>query len=233
MNELLQNRKDYVRELMKIYENKSVEYLKDAQAVFDKEKGFIDYMKEKISVSSYQKGLDDFLEETKRIEDKIVKENKQFNDLLNDFALKDNEFSVSILSNTKKGIFDKIEVENNLKKLEDDFDTNYKTMIDGYTNELNELLVKIKKIVETNRKFVIEYGGLQLTDTPVKNEYKPIYDIHDQIYDKFIFEFQTMAYRINFLAEQIKSTYTRTIKLLDENYDIFSDLLKDLEKSNG
>ena len=42
-----------------------------------------------------------------------------------------------------------------------------------------------------------------------------------------------MAYRINFLAEQIKSTYTRTIKLLDENYDIFSDLLKDLEKSNG
>ena len=126
-----------------------------------------------------------------------------------------------------------MEVENNLKSLEDEFNNNYKTMIDNYTNELNKLFDKIKKIVEINRKFVIEYGGLQLTDTPIENEYKPIYDIHDQIYDKFIFDFQTEAYRINFLADQIKSTYTRTIKLLDENYDIFSDLLKDLEKSNS
>ena len=172
------------------------------------------------------------IEETKRIGNKIIQEKNKFNELLNDFFLKDNEFSVAILTNTRKGVFDKSMVENELKMLENEFDNEYKSVIDNYTNELDKIFERIKKNVELNRKFVIEYGGLQLTDTPVENEYKPIYDKHDQIYDKFIFEFQTEAYRINFLPQQIKSTYDRTTKLLDENYDIFSNLMKELEQSN-
>lgn len=218
---------------MEVYKKKSEEYLNDTQSILDREQGIREYMKEKISVSSFQKGLDDFVEETKRIGNKIIAEKSEFNELLNEFSLKDNDFSVAMLTNTRKNIFDKVEVEKVLKELEDEFDNEYKTIISDYTNKLDQLFEKIKKMVELNRKFVVEYGGLQLTETPVENEYKPIYDMHDQIYNKFIYEFQTEAYRINFLPQQIKSTYTRTTKLLDENYDIFSDLLNDLEQSNN
>ena len=233
MKKLIEKRKEYTKELMEVYKKKSEEYLMDAQSIFDREQGFREYMKEKISVSSYQKGLDDFIEETKRIGNKIIAEKSKFNELLNDFSLKDNEFSVAMLTNTRKNVFDKTEVEKELKDLDNEFNNQYETMINDYTTRLDELFEKIKKMVELNRKFVVEYGGLQLTETPVENEYKPIYDMHDQIYNKFIYEFQTEAYRINFLPQQIKSTYTRTTKLLDENYDVFSDLMKDLEKSNN
>jgi len=233
MKELIEKRKQYTNTLMEVYKKKSEEYLNDTQSILDREQGFREYMKEKISVSSFQKGLDDFIEETKRIGNKIIAEKSEFNELLNEFSLKDNDFSVAMLTNTRKNIFDKVEVEKVLKELEDEFDNEYKTIILDYTNKLDQLFEKIKKMVELNRKFVVEYGGLQLTETPVENEYKPIYDMHDQIYNKFIYEFQTEAYRINFLPQQIKSTYTRTTKLLDENYDIFSDLLNDLEQSNS
>jgi len=233
MKELIEKRKQYTNTLMEVYKKKSEEYLNDTQSILDREQGFREYMKEKISVSSFQKGLDDFIEETKRIGNKIIAEKSEFNELLNEFSLKDNDFSVAMLTNTRKNIFDKVEVEKVLKELEDEFDNEYKTIILDYTNKLDQLFEKIKKMVELNRKFVVEYGGLQLTETPVENEYKPIYDMHDQIYNKFIYEFQTEAYRINFLPQQIKSTYTRTTKLLDENYDIFSDLLNDLEQSNN
>jgi len=233
MKELIEKRKQYTNTLMEVYKKKSEEYLNDTQSILDREQGFREYMKEKISVSSFQKGLDDFVEETKRIGNKIIAEKSEFNELLNEFSLKDNDFSVAMLTNTRKNIFDKVEVEKVLKELEDEFDNEYKTIILDYTNKLDQLFEKIKKMVELNRKFVVEYGGLQLTETPVENEYKPIYDMHDQIYNKFIYEFQTEAYRINFLPQQIKSTYTRTTKLLDENYDIFSDLLNDLEQSNN
>ncbi|MBE6153534.1 MAG: hypothetical protein E7166_04850 [Firmicutes bacterium] len=233
MKELIEKRKQYTNTLMEVYKKKSEEYLNDTQSILDREQGFREYMKEKISVSSFQKGLDDFVEETKRIGNKIIAEKSEFNELLNEFSLKDNDFSVAMLTNTRKNIFDKVEVEKVLKELEDEFDNEYKTIILDYTNKLDQLFEKIKKMVELNRKFVVEYGGLQLTETPVENEYKPIYDMHDQIYNKFIYEFQTEAYRINFLPQQIKSTYTRTTKLLDENYDIFSDLLNDLEQSNS
>lgn len=233
MKELIEKRKQYTNTLMEVYKKKSEEYLNDTQSILDREQGFREYMKEKISVSSFQKGLDDFVEETKRIGNKIIAEKSEFNELLNEFSLKDNDFSVAMLTNTRKNIFDKVEVEKVLKELEDEFDNEYKTIISDYTNKLDQLFEKIKKMVELNRKFVVEYGGLQLTETPVENEYKPIYDMHDQIYNKFIYEFQTEAYRINFLPQQIKSTYTRTTKLLDENYDIFSDLLNDLEQSNN
>ena len=233
MKELVNKRNEYVKTLMESYKQKSEEYLKDAQSIFDREQGFREYMNEKISVSSYKKGLDDFVEETKKIGNKIIERKNNFNELLNDFLVKDNEFSVAILTNTRNAKFDKSEVEKTLYDLEAEFDKEYSELINNYTNELDKIFERIKKMVELNRKFVIEYGGLQLTETPVENEYKPIYDEHDKIYAKFIYEFQAEAYRINFLPQQIKATYSRTTKLLDENYDIFSDLLNDLNQSNN
>ena len=125
MKKLIEKRKEYTKELMEVYKKKSEEYLMDAQSIFDREQGFREYMKEKISVSSYQKGLDDFIEETKRIGNKIIVEKSKFNELLNDFSLKDNEFSVAMLTNTRKSVFDKTEVEKELKDLENEFNNQY------------------------------------------------------------------------------------------------------------
>lgn len=228
MKELLEQRKEYEKELMSTYTKKSNEFLEDVKKIFDCEQGFREYMKEKISVSSYQKGLNDFIDRTSQIAKELVDKKRNFNDLLNEFSLKDNEFSAQILTNTRKNVFDKSKVESELNKLEEEFNNEYGKLITDYTEKLDKEFDRIKRLVELNRKFVIEYGGLQLTNTPVENEYKPIYDKHDEIYDKFIFELQTEAYRINFLPQQIKATYSRVVKLLDENYDIFSDLLNDL-----
>ncbi len=114
-----------------------------------------------------------------------------------------------------------------MNELTTDFDNNYSALINNYTSNFKYI---IEKIVKSNRKFVVEYGDFQLTNQLTVNEYKPIYDKHDVVYDKFIFEFQAEALIINFLVEQVKNTYTRITKMLDENYDIFSELTEILDK---
>lgn len=224
-----EERKMYVQKLMESYEQSSKEYLDIAESIYRVEFGFVNYMKEKVAVSSYEKAYADFEEEVKRV-NSILNENKnKFDELLNEFSMTNNNYSANIISAVRKNELSKEEVENAMKALTEDFDSKYAEMIKNYTESFKEIIEKIEKVVKSSRKFVIEYGDFQLTDKPTVNEYKPIYDKHDVIYDKFIFEFQAEALRINFLAEQIKNTYTRITKLLDENYDIFSELNELLE----
>lgn len=219
-----EERINYVEELMKEYQKESNEYLELAKQILDKEDGFRRYMNEKISPESYQKGLNEFIETETKISKRLVEKKSDFNDFLNEFSANNNSFSSSILTKVRKNEISKEEVEKAMNELNEDFESKYNSIIENYTTELNNTISKINAIVNKNRKFVIEYGDFQLTDAPTVNEYKPIYDQHDALFDKFIFEFQAEALRINFLAEQIKSTYNRVKKLIDENYDIFSEL---------
>lgn len=222
-------RKMYVQKLMESYEKSSKEYLDMAESIYRVEFGFVNYMKEKVAVSSYEKAYADFEEEVKRV-NVILNENKmKFDELLNEFSMTNNNYSSSIISAVRRNELTKEEVESAMKELAEDFDNKYAEMIKNYTETFKGIIEKIEKVVKSSRKFVIEYGDFQLTDKPTVNEYKPIYDKHDAIYDKFIFEFQAEALRINFMPEQIKNTYTRVTKLLDENYDIFSELTELLE----
>jgi len=224
-----EERKMYVEKLMESYEKSSKEYLDMAESIYRVEFGFVNYMKEKVAVSSYEKAYADFEEEVKRVNG-ILNENKmRFDELLNEFSMTNNNYSSNIISAVRRNELSKDEVESAMKELADDFDNKYAEMIKNYTETFKGIIGKIEKVVNSSRKFVIEYGDFQLTDKPTVNEYKPIYDKHDVIYDKFIFEFQAEALRINFMPEQIKNTYTRITKLLDENYDIFSELTELLE----
>lgn len=224
-----EERKMYVQKLMESYEKSSKEYLDMAESIYRVEFGFVNYMKEKVAVSSYEKAYADFEEEVKRV-NVILNENKmKFDELLNEFSMTNNNYSSSIISAVRRNELTKEEVESAMKELAEDFDNKYAEMIKNYTETFKGIIEKIEKVVKSSRKFVIEYGDFQLTDKPTVNEYKPIYDKHDAIYDKFIFEFQAEALRINFMPEQIKNTYTRVTKLLDENYDIFSELTELLE----
>ena len=224
-----EERINYVEELMKEYQKESNEYLELAKLILDKEDGFRRYMNEKISPESYQKGLNEFIETETEISKRLVEKKSDFNDFLNEFSANNNSFSSSILTKVRKNEISKDEVEKAMNELNEDFESKYNSIIENYTTELNNTISKINAIVNKNRKFVIEYGDFQLTDAPTVNEYKPIYDQHDALFDKFIFEFQAEALRINFLAEQIKSTYNRVKKLIDENYDIFSELTSMLD----
>lgn len=224
-----EERINYVEELMKEYQKESNEYLELAKQILDKEDGFRRYMNEKISPESYQKGLNEFIETETKISKRLVEKKSDFNDFLNEFSANNNSFSSSILTKVRKNEISKEEVEKAMNELNEDFESKYNSIIENYTTELNNTISKINAIVNKNRKFVIEYGDFQLTDAPTVNEYKPIYDQHDALFDKFIFEFQAEALRINFLAEQIKSTYNRVKKLIDENYDIFSELTSMLD----
>ena len=214
MNELINQRKEYVKELMKFYNNSKEYFITQVREVLSCEQYFVDCMNEMISPLSYQKALNNFIEQSNNISKGVVEHNLKFNELLND---------------VKNNTFSRKDVEENLKQLEEEFDNDYKKIINEYSSTLDELFSRIDKGVKINRKFVIEYGSFKLTNEPVINEYKPIYDKHDDIYNKFIYELSSEAYRLNFLPQEIKSTYSRVVNLLDENYDIFADLLKDLQ----
>lgn len=225
-----EERQNYVKELMGFYERDSKEFLELANAIYKAEFNFINYMKEKVSPSSYERALTEFEELSKKVTEVIGNKKASFDTLLNEFSKNNNNYSASILSAVRRNELSKEEVENAMSKLEVDFDNNYAELVNNYTLSFKDLISKIEQIVKSNRNFVIEYGDFQLTNQPTINEYKPIYDKHDMVYDKFIFEFQAEALRINFLAEQIKNTYTRITKMLDDNYDIFSELTEILDK---
>lgn len=230
MNERNEERKKYVERLMNEYEKNSKEYLELVESIYQSEDGFRQHMSEKFSPMSYEKALNKFFEETNKI-DRIVAEKKsELDERLNAFSNENSNYSANILSKVRKNELTKEEVIQSMNELATDFDTKYNEMINNYKLQLKDKIALINKIVEKNRKFVVEYGNLQLTEKPTVNEYKPIYDKHDAIYDKFIYEFEAEALRINFLAEQIKSTYNRITKLVDENYDIFKDMEELLNK---
>ena len=229
MNELINQRKEYVKELMKFYNNSKEYFITQVREVLSCEQYFVDCMNEMISPLSYQKALNNFIEQSNNISKGVVEHNLKFNELLNDFMKKDNEFSIKLLTNVKNNTFSRKDDKENIKQLEEEYDNDYKKIINEYSSTLDELFSRIDKGVKINRKFVIEYGSFKLTNEPVINEYKPIYDKHDDIYNKFIYELSSEAYRLNFLPQEIKSTYSRVVNLLDENYDIFADLLKDLQ----
>jgi len=226
----IEERKNYVKELMGDYKRESEEFLELANEIYKAEFNFVNYMKEKVSPSSYERALNEFDAESKKVNEIIASKKASLDNLLNEFSKTNNNYSADILTKVRRNKLSKEEVANTMKELTNDFDNNYSSLINDYTVDFKNLISKIEKIVKTNRKFVVEYGDFQLTDQPTVNEYKPIYDKHDVVYDKFIFEFQAEALRINFLTEQIKNTYTRITKMLDENYDIFSELTEILDK---
>jgi len=226
----IEERKNYVKELMGDYKRESEEFLELANEIYKAEFNFVNYMKEKVSPSSYERALNEFDAESKKVNEIIASKKASLDNLLNEFSKTNNNYSADILTKVRRNELSKEEVANTMKELTNDFDNNYSSLINDYTVDFKNLISKIEKIVKTNRKFVVEYGDFQLTDQPTVNEYKPIYDKHDVVYDKFIFEFQAEALRINFLTEQIKNTYTRITKMLDENYDIFSELTEILDK---
>jgi len=226
----IEERKNYVKELMGDYKRESEEFLELANEIYKAEFNFVNYMKEKVSPSSYERALNEFDAESKKVNEIIASKKASLDNLLNEFSKTNNNYSADILTKVRRNELSKEEVANTMKELTNDFDNNYSSLINDYTVDFKNLISKIEKIVKTNRKFVVEYGDFQLTDQPTVNEYKPIYDKHDVVYDKFIFEFQAEALRINFLIEQIKNTYTRITKMLDENYDIFSELTEILDK---
>lgn len=219
-----EERKNYVKELMGNYERDSKEFLELANDIYKAEFNFVNYMKEKVSPSSYERALTEFDEVSKKVSEVVKTKKASLDALLNEFSTNNNNYSAGILAAVRRNELSKEEVASAMSELATDFDNNYANVINNYTLSFKDVIAKIEKIVKSNRKFVIEYGDFQLTDQPTINEYKPIYDKHDAVYDKFIFEFQAEALRINFLAEQIKNTYTRITKMLDENYDIFSEL---------
>ena len=227
MEKLIKNRNKSVDEIMKYYIKKGEEFLKDVQSILDCELKFKENIKEKISPKSYENALNDFIDETSRIEKKLVSEKMKYNEVLNEFLLKDTDFSSSVLTKTRKQIFDKDEVDNKLKELCSDFDNNYENKVNDYNSKLDELFDKIKKSVEINQKFVVEYGDIQVNpNKPAINEYRPIYDVHNKIYKRFIFDFEVSAREISVIPQTIKLTYSTTLKLLDEHYDLFDEFQK-------
>lgn len=219
-----EERTKYVEKLMNEYEKYSKEYLELVELIYQLEDGFRQQMSEKFSPTSYEKALNKFFDETKKI-DKIVDEKKSdFNEILNEFSNNNSNYSANILSKVRKNELRKEDVIQSMNELTSDFESKYDEIINNYKLQLKDKIALINKMVEKNRKFVVEYGDLQLTEKPTVNEYKSIYDKHDAIYDKFIYEFEIEALRINFLPEQVKKTYNRITKLVDENYDIFKDM---------
>lgn len=227
MEKLIKNRNKSVDEIMKYYIKRGEDFLKDVQSILDCELKFKENIKEKISPKSYENALNDFIDETSRIEKKLVSEKMKYNEVLNEFLLKDTDFSSSVLTKTRKQIFDKDEVENKLKELCNEFDTKYENKVNDYNSKLDELFDKIKKSVEVNQKFVVEYGDIQVNpNKPAINEYRPIYDVHNKIYKRFIFDFEVSVREISVIPQTIKLTYSTMFKLLDEHYDLFDEFQK-------
>ena len=60
---------------------------------------------------------------------------------------------------------------------------------DEMLNELNRQLGKIWRIIVANETFCNDYGGVAITDEPVNNLYKEIYDQHLEELKEFMYYF--------------------------------------------
>lgn len=100
------------------------------------------------------------------------------------------KLAASEYSDAIKPIKEKVEnVENMLHEISEQ--TNI--VSDDTLDELNRQLGKIWRIIIMNETFAIDYGSVSLTDEPVKNLYKEIYDKHlDEVKD-FMFYFIKIA----------------------------------------
>lgn len=80
-------------------------------------------------------------------------------------------------------------VEDSLSEMTED--TSYVSV--EILNELNKELGKLWRFINMNETFVNDYGGLSLTDEPVKNLYKEIYDEHLAELKEFMYYFIKIA----------------------------------------
>lgn len=225
MNELIAKHKEDVKKIMERYKKETEEFLKLADEVYEAEYSFRKNIAKMLSPESYQKGLDTYLSEYERISEILKQKETDYKRIFDDSNANNVEFSISIQTNVMNNTYSKDEVKTNMEKLTEEFGGEYSKMIKDYNDTINKVFEKIDKEVTANRKFVIEYGGFTFTpDETIENEYKPIYDKHDEVDDKFIFDFQTRALVINWIPENIKNEYSLIIKQLDDNYDVFKDI---------
>ena len=225
MDEVITKHKENVKKIMERYKKETEEFLKLADEVYEAEYSFRKNIAKMLSPGSYQKGLDTYLSEYERISEILKQKEIDYKTLFDDSNANNLEFSVSIQVQVNNNTYSKDEVKTNMEKLTKEFDDEYAKMIKDYNDAINKVFEKIDKEVKANRKFVIEYGGFKFTpDETIENAYKPIYDKHDEVDDKFIFDFQTRALVINWIPENIKNEYSLIIKKLDDNYDVFKDI---------
>ena len=230
MNELIEKHNSDVKDAMERYSKEAEQYLKLADEVYEAEYSFRRNIKEMLSPESFQKGLDEYLAEVERIQKIMEQKRYDFKRLYTDVDAKNTDFSVAISVGVRKNEFMKADVEEKIRPLEAEFDNEYSDMIKEYTEQLNKKIERSKKEVELNRKFVAEYGGLKFDENDVvNNQYAPIYAKHEEVDDKFLFDFEAIALTINSVPRIIKDRYSYIIKSLDDNYDPVKALLDDLK----
>lgn len=225
MNELIEKHNSDVKDIMERYSKETEQYLQLADEVYEAEYSFRKNIKKMLSPESFQKGLGTYLSEVERIQKILEQKRYDYKRLYDECNTKNLDFAVAISVVVKKNEFMKADVEEKIKPLESEFDNQYSDTVKEYTEKISKKIERSKKEVELNRKFVAEYGGLKFDENDVVNNvYAPIYAKHDEVDDKFLFDFEAIALTLNSVPRIIKEEYSHIIKSLDDNYNPLKDI---------